>query len=72
MSSETDRLLIQQIRRGDSHAWDDLIARGIASDLSVDFVDEQNTFSKGHFALQQHDPKSVVQVRKIEVKEIKK
>ena len=27
MSSETDRLLIQQIRRGDSHAWDDLIAR---------------------------------------------
>ena len=27
MSSETDRLLIQQIRRGDPHAWDDLIAR---------------------------------------------
>jgi len=27
MSSETDRLLIQQIRQGDSHAWDDLIAR---------------------------------------------
>ena len=27
MSSETDRLLIQQIRQGDPHAWDDLIAR---------------------------------------------
>jgi RNA polymerase sigma-70 factor, ECF subfamily len=27
MSSETDRLLIQQIRRGDSRSWDDLIAR---------------------------------------------
>src|ERR1700693_2435371 len=27
MSSETDRLLIQQIRQGDSRAWDDLIAR---------------------------------------------
>src|SRR2546421_11108398 len=27
MSSETDRLLIQQIREGDARAWDDLIAR---------------------------------------------
>ena len=27
MSSETDRLLVQQIRQGDTHAWDDLIAR---------------------------------------------
>jgi RNA polymerase sigma-70 factor, ECF subfamily len=27
MSSETDRYLVQQIRQGDTHAWDDLIAR---------------------------------------------
>jgi RNA polymerase sigma-70 factor, ECF subfamily len=27
MPSETDRFLVQQIRRGDTHAWDDLIAR---------------------------------------------
>src|SRR5436853_6164215 len=27
MSSETDRLLIQQIRQGDSSAWETLIAR---------------------------------------------
>jgi RNA polymerase sigma-70 factor (ECF subfamily) len=27
MPSETDRLLVQQIRRGDSRAWDQLIAR---------------------------------------------
>src|SRR6201988_499957 len=27
MSSESDRLLIQQIRQGDSRAWDQLIAR---------------------------------------------
>jgi RNA polymerase sigma-70 factor (ECF subfamily) len=27
MSSESDRLLVQQIRQGDSRAWDDLIAR---------------------------------------------
>src|SRR5438132_9505920 len=27
MSSETDRFLVQQIRQGDTRAWDDLIAR---------------------------------------------
>ncbi len=27
MSPETDRLLVQLIRQGDAHAWDDLIAR---------------------------------------------
>jgi hypothetical protein len=37
---------------------------------TVDFVDEKNTFPKGHFALQQHDPGTVVQFRKIEVKEL--
>jgi hypothetical protein len=37
---------------------------------TVDFVDEQNRHPKGHFAIQQHDPGSVVQVRKIEVKEL--
>jgi Domain of Unknown Function (DUF1080) len=38
--------------------------------VTVDFVDEKNTFSKGHFALQQHDPKSMVKFRKIEFKEL--
>jgi hypothetical protein len=37
---------------------------------TVDFVDEKKTYSKGHFAIQQHDPGSVVHVRKIEVKEL--
>lgn len=37
---------------------------------TVDFVDEKNTYTKGHFAIQQHDPKSMVWVRKIEVKEL--
>jgi hypothetical protein len=37
---------------------------------TVDFVDENNTYTKGHFAIQQHDPGSTVQVRKIEVKEL--
>ena len=37
---------------------------------TVDFVDKKNTHTKGHFALQQHDPGTVVMFRKIEVKEL--
>jgi hypothetical protein len=36
----------------------------------VDFVDPKNTYTTGHFALQQHDPGTVVKFRKIEVKEL--
>jgi hypothetical protein len=38
---------------------------------TVDFKDEKNTFEKGHVAFQQHDPGSVVKVRKVEIKELK-
>ncbi len=34
--------------------------------------DPKKLFTKGHFAIQQHDPGSVVKVRKVEVKELKK
>jgi hypothetical protein len=37
---------------------------------TVDFVDKNNTFMKGHFAIQQHDPGTVIKVRKVEVKEL--
>ena len=42
---------------------------------TVDYVDFENTHTKGHFALQQHGPakggpESVLHVRKIEVKEL--
>lgn len=37
---------------------------------TVDFVDKNNTYMKGHFALQQHDPGTVVKFRKVEVKEL--
>jgi len=36
---------------------------------TVDWTDPKNRFKTGHFALQQHDPGSVVKFRKIEVKE---
>jgi hypothetical protein len=39
--------------------------------VTVDWTDRDNTFTKGHFALQGHDPGTVVKFRKVEVKELK-
>ena len=39
--------------------------------VTVDWTDPDNTFTKGHFALQGHDPGTVVKFRKVEVKELK-
>jgi hypothetical protein len=39
---------------------------------TVDFTDKNNSYTKGHFALQQHDPKTIVQFKKIEWKELPK
>jgi WD40 repeat protein len=38
---------------------------------TVDFVDESNAYTKGHIALQQHDPQTVCEFRRIEIKELK-
>jgi serine/threonine protein kinase len=37
---------------------------------TVDFVDEENCHPTGHIALQQHDAQTVVEFRKIEIKEL--
>jgi hypothetical protein len=37
---------------------------------TVDFRDPNNTYTKGHFALQGHDPGTVVKFRKVEVMEL--
>jgi hypothetical protein len=37
---------------------------------TVDYVDAKNTYKKGHFALQGHDPGTVVKFRKVEVIEL--
>jgi hypothetical protein len=37
---------------------------------TIEWTDPEHRYKQGHFALQQHDPKSVVKVRKIEVKEL--
>jgi hypothetical protein len=39
---------------------------------TVDFVDPETLYTKGHFALQAHDPGSIMTFRKVEVKELKK
>jgi hypothetical protein len=39
---------------------------------TVDFKDPNNTYTKGHFALQGHDPGSVMTFKKVEYKPIKK
>ena len=37
---------------------------------TVDYHDPQNRYTKGHFALQGHDPGTVVKFKKVEVKEL--
>jgi hypothetical protein len=37
---------------------------------TVDFVDESNAYTKGHLAIQYHDPTCRIMVRKAEVKEL--
>ena len=69
-------LIFDQLVKPDTWFTQEVIAVGnhivikVDGKTTVDFVDEKNRHSKGHFAIQQHDPGSVVTVRKIEVKEL--
>jgi hypothetical protein len=38
--------------------------------VTVDFQDPEKRFTKGHFALQGHDPGSIMKFRKVQVKEL--
>jgi len=40
----------------------------VNDEIVVDFVDEKNTHTEGHLALQQHDPGSVVLYKNVQVK----
>jgi hypothetical protein len=42
----------------------------VNGDLLYEFLDHTNAFQEGHFAFQQHDPGSRVEIRKVEVKEL--
>lgn len=65
-----------QLHKPDEWFTQEVIAEGnhiiikVNGKTTVDFVDKKNNFKKGRFAIQQHDPGTVIKVRKIEVKEL--
>ncbi len=69
-------LVFDQLVKPDTWFTQEVIAVGnhlvikVNGKTTVDFVDEKNRHTKGHFAIQQHDPGSTVAVRKIEVREL--
>ncbi|MBY0523659.1 MAG: DUF1080 domain-containing protein [Gemmataceae bacterium] len=74
---EKAKLLIKEApHKPDEWFTQEVIANGnhiiikVNGKETVNFKDEKNTFTKGHFAIQQHDPGSVVHVRKALVKEL--
>ena len=66
----------EQLHKPNEWFNQEVIARGnhiiikVDGKTTVDFVDKKNTYMKGRFALQQHDPGTVVKFKKIEVKEL--
>jgi hypothetical protein len=69
-------LVFEQLHKPDEWFMQEVTAVGnhilikVNGKTTVDWKDPKNTYTKGHFALQQHDPGTVVQFRKIEVKEL--
>jgi hypothetical protein len=76
MADRKKILVMKQLHKPDEWFTQEVIAEGnhiiikVNGKTTVDFVDENNTYPKGHFAIQQHDPGTVIQVRKIEVMEL--
>jgi hypothetical protein len=70
----------EMLVKPDTWFTQEVIAKGnhiiikVNGKTTVDFVDKKNTYTKGRFALQQHDATdgvdTVVQFRKVEVKEL--
>jgi hypothetical protein len=69
-------LVLEQLHKPDEWFTQEVTAIGnhiiikVNGKTTVDWKDPNNTYTKGHFALQQHDPGTVVQFRKIEMKEL--
>jgi hypothetical protein len=78
LSAEEKAKITVKERLHEPNEWftQEVIAEGnhiiikVNGKTTVDFVDKNNTFKKGHFAIQQHDPGTVIKVRKVEVKEL--
>jgi hypothetical protein len=74
---DRDKIIIKdRLYQPDEWFTQEVIAQGnhivikVNGKQTVDYVDAKNTFKKGHFALQGHDPGTVVKFRKIEVIEL--
>jgi hypothetical protein len=71
-------IVYDQLHKPDEWFTQEVIADGnhiiikVNGKTTVDYVDENNTYAKGRFALQQHDPKTVVKFRKIEYRPLEK
>jgi Domain of Unknown Function (DUF1080) len=69
-------LIYDQLIQPDTWFTQEVIADGnhiiikLDGKTTVDFVDTKNRHTKGHFAIQQHDPGSTVSVRKVQVIEL--
>jgi len=74
---ERDKILVtKMLVKPNTWFTQEVIANGnhiiieVNGQKTVDFVDKNNTYTRGHFALQQHDPGTVIKFRKVEVQEL--
>ena len=69
-------LVLKAPHKPDEWFTQEVIAEGnhitikVNGKVTVDWRDPENRYTRGHFALQQHHPGTVVKFRKIEVKEL--
>jgi hypothetical protein len=75
--ADRDKLLVkEQLVKPDTWFTQEVDAVGnhivikVNGKTTVDYTDPKNTYKEGHFALQGHDPGTVVKFRKIEVQEL--
>ncbi len=64
---KADEFFVQEVIANGDH-----IQISVNGKKTVDFKDPKKTYTKGHFALQGHDPGSVMTFKKVEYKPIKK
>lgn len=64
---KADEFFVQEVVADGNH-----IQIFVNGKKTIDFTDKANTFKKGHFALQGHDPGSVMTFKRVEYKPIKK
>jgi len=64
---KADEFFIQEVTAEGNH-----IQISVNGKQTVDYKDPKNTYTKGHFALQGHDPGSVMTFKKVEYKPIVK